>query len=812
MPIEPEITASPRPPLWQNRFLQLATPAEWLVWGVILTTAAILRLWDLGAQSQWFDEMLVTAHAAHSPAYIADLSWRVEIHPPVYYWLNHLLQRIWADDAFVRLPSALAGIASIPLIGLVAARLAAGTAAGPRLLATAAMALASINPLHIWISRQVRPYALIQVFCCLGFLLLFRLLAAPTRRDVVRLVAVNLPIVAMHYLGLIIMAGQGLCLVTARLTRLGVTPVRDIVVFTLGCLLTALPSLAFLTSVKWLHTHSYASAFIQASGDRAVSTAKLAFQLLQFLNFGYFDGERLWLLPVAAMAWGLVLLWRADPGRALCCLLLITAFPLLLLAIGYTGHFTPVHVSYALPLLFACLAAAFLHGLPEKWRNGCSVLVLLTVLGSAFVVRDGRAFYHPDAAVSDAWHGSQERYKRIARLLATNTGRQSFVIFDDNFAAEAVDWYLHAATPANSLDDYAVTPDQTQVNLIFFSKMLKGITPEASFTFVRNAPLPPPFAGPSGDMRLFEALVPRSGRLDWSPDRPQAGTLGMLPHTLLGHVHSLRHLRFFADRDQFWLCPARAGQEGEVLLRFVSPEPFAPGTVYLVLDARMARPGNRLAIDVRFDDGTFRNLVALDSQEVTEPLFVRAACASPFRTMEVRMRPLVSGHRANRIDSPLEQVRLGPIMAAVVPEDNRLHSRTLEVTEQGLSAPLPDGRGKLVRWGNDRTTLGFVTNRPGPVALRYAVDSPLPGQHGIVSVNGAPVAAIDLASGPASGEVILAAGPGHNVVTLAWKLANKGEHVFSPADVRPLAVRYRRLSLDKTAAHPAPAGDIAAVK
>ncbi|KHK03517.1 glycosyltransferase family 39 protein [Desulfovibrio sp. TomC] len=772
-----------------------------------MATAAGLRLWGLGAQSQWFDEMLVTVHAANSLAYLTDLSWRVEIHPPLYYWFNHLLQWIWANDAFVRLPSALAGIASIPLIGLVAARLGSGTAAGSRLMATTAMALASVNPLHIWISRQVRPYALIQIFCCLGFLLLFRLIATPTRRDVLRLVAVNFPIVAMHYVGLVIMACQGLCLVAARLTRLGVTPVRDILLFAVGSVVTALPSLAFLASVKWLHTQSYASAFIQASGDLGVTTSKLTFQLLQFFNFGYFDGQRLWLLPAAAMSLGLLRLWRANPGRALCCLLLTTAFPLLLLAIRYTGHFTPVHLSYALPLLFACLAAACTHLLPRALRSNWSVLVLLAVLGGVFVLRDGRAFYHPDAAVCDAWHDNQERYKRIAHILAANTDSQSFVIFDDNFAAGAVDWYMRAATPAGSLADYAVTPEQKQVNLFFFSKMLAHVTPEPAFAFVRDAPLPPPFAGPSGNMPLYRALILRTGQIDWSPSTPYAGTLGLPPHTFLRHVHSLRRIRFFADQDQFWMCPALTGQEGEITLRFVSPSPFPPGPVYLVVDARMHRPGNRLGIDVRFDHAPYASLAALAGQEVTGPLFLQTTAKVPFTTMDVRLRPYVSGDRANRIDNPLEQVRLASVQAYVVPEDNRLHSRTLRVAEHGLDVPMPDEAGGVFRWGYDVSTLTFARDHAGPVILRYAADSPLPGQRGTVSVNGVAVAAIDLATGPGSGEITFAAKPGENVVTLAWTQANRGAHAFSPTDARPLAVRYRRLALDSAADAVPPSGD-----
>ncbi|HWQ10762.1 MAG TPA: hypothetical protein VN436_16690, partial [Holophaga sp.] len=415
--------------------------------------------------------------------------------------------------------------------------------------------------------------------------------------------------------------------------------------------------------------------------------------------------------------------------------------------------------------------------------------------GGVFVLRDGRAFYHPDACVADAWHGSQERYKRIARLLATNTDAKSFVIFDDSFTAEAVDWYLRAGTPPTSLDAFAITPDQDQVNLLFLSKTLENVSPPASFAFIRDAPLPPPAPGYTGKIHLYMAMAPHVGQLDWSPAAPLATTQGLLPHTLLGAVRSLDHMRLFAE-DSFWMCPARPGREGEAVFRFASPAPFAPGMVYLVVDARMHRPGNRFAVDARFDDGAYRQILALDGATVDGPLFLRIPANAPFRDLDVRLRPFVSGDRADRIDGPLEQVRLSAVTVYVPPEGNRFHSRTLEVAEQGLEAPMPDGAGGLVRWGRDVSSLSFGLDRPGKVVLGYSLDSPLPGQRGTVSLNGAPVAALDLSGGTLTGELSLDVAPGQNTVTIAWELANRGSHVFAPGDARPLAARYRTLWLD----------------
>ncbi len=305
---------------------------------VLLATGGVLRLWNLGGQSQWYDEMLATVHASFSAKYILDLCWGVEIHPPLYYYILKLLQSIQANDAFLRLPSALAGIASLPLIGFLSAKLGSAADRDGRFIGITALGLACVNPMHIWISRQVRPYALMQLLCCVGFLLLFRILETPSRKNLLRLALTNAPIILLHHLGIVLMAGQCACLLVTRAFRLTTLRLKDFCLFATLSLLSMLPTLPFLISAKWLR----ASPFLQTTGEPQVMWDKLPFEALQFLNFGYFSGEKLWILPVAAILLGLVWLWRNNTSRGLACLTLLAVFPILLIVLGYTGHFTPV--------------------------------------------------------------------------------------------------------------------------------------------------------------------------------------------------------------------------------------------------------------------------------------------------------------------------------------------------------------------------------------------------------------------------------------------------------------------------------------
>jgi mannosyltransferase len=121
---------------------------------LILWAGFALRTWHLGVASLWIDEV-VTANRAHSS--LADILGSIigaGNQVPFYY----LLMRSFPTyhEFLLRLPSALAGTLSIALIMLIAERLYHNQS----LTLLAGVLLAS-NPLHIWLSRMARSYALV---------------------------------------------------------------------------------------------------------------------------------------------------------------------------------------------------------------------------------------------------------------------------------------------------------------------------------------------------------------------------------------------------------------------------------------------------------------------------------------------------------------------------------------------------------------------------------------------------------------------------------------------------------------------------
>lgn len=130
------------------------------LFGLALVTAvaAALRFYRLGAQSLWLDEAISYSFSVllnDSPSSLLSFISSNDIHPPLYYLLLRFWTIIGESEASLRSLSAIASIASVPLLYLILHRLL-----GFR-VALAGAALLAISPFHIWYAQEVRMYALL---------------------------------------------------------------------------------------------------------------------------------------------------------------------------------------------------------------------------------------------------------------------------------------------------------------------------------------------------------------------------------------------------------------------------------------------------------------------------------------------------------------------------------------------------------------------------------------------------------------------------------------------------------------------------
>lgn len=137
----------------------------------------VLRLFELGRQSLWFDETFSVI--------IAGVQWPVfwaalltdGVHPPGYY----LLLRGWlllagSSEFAVRFPSVVAGTLAIPLMYRL------GRAFHSRSLGLAAAALLAVNPFALWYAQEGRMYSLLLVLVIASAYAFWQLLRRPQFR------------------------------------------------------------------------------------------------------------------------------------------------------------------------------------------------------------------------------------------------------------------------------------------------------------------------------------------------------------------------------------------------------------------------------------------------------------------------------------------------------------------------------------------------------------------------------------------------------------------------------------------------------
>ena len=135
----------------------------------LIVLAALLRLFRLGAQSLWIDEMLTLIAATPKPGIPLGTLLLHNIHGPLHTFVVALMRTVSESEWWLRLPSAVAGVASVPLLYMwVRPRL------GSRVATWAALLLA-INPLHLHYSQELRNYAFAVCFVLLSCVSLDRL-------------------------------------------------------------------------------------------------------------------------------------------------------------------------------------------------------------------------------------------------------------------------------------------------------------------------------------------------------------------------------------------------------------------------------------------------------------------------------------------------------------------------------------------------------------------------------------------------------------------------------------------------------------
>jgi hypothetical protein len=302
---------------------------RWWPLAALTLLAAALRLSTLDLQSFWYDEAFTPIHVLH-PSLWATL--RSVVHtentPPLWYVLA------WADarvlgtgEVALRLPSALAGIATVPVAWAIGAEIAGPVTSPSRRAATVCAALVCVNPLFVWYSQEARAYGLFVLVGALTMLCFLRAAREPTPRRMAAFAVSGSLALATHYFAVFLLIAMVLWLAWDRRTRRAALPA-------IGVLVVVGAALLPLISAQGGHGTQWIGRWPLAERVEAIPQYYLTGYSGAPLGHGI---ELLVALPILA---GLALgLWRMrEPPRGVALALSIAAcgvlIPIVLVAFG----------------------------------------------------------------------------------------------------------------------------------------------------------------------------------------------------------------------------------------------------------------------------------------------------------------------------------------------------------------------------------------------------------------------------------------------------------------------------------------------
>lgn len=140
----------------------------------VIVLGAILRLYRLGSQSLWVDEILTLQKANIGGTFgLTDVYHNTQ--GPLHAFLVHVIARFSTTEAALRSLSALAGIGTIPVVYLLG-RDVAGRRAG-----LVAASLVAVSPFCVWYSQEVRNYSFLILLSAASTLAAWRIVTTSRR-------------------------------------------------------------------------------------------------------------------------------------------------------------------------------------------------------------------------------------------------------------------------------------------------------------------------------------------------------------------------------------------------------------------------------------------------------------------------------------------------------------------------------------------------------------------------------------------------------------------------------------------------------
>jgi mannosyltransferase len=348
-----------------------------LILAFLTLAGAGLRLFHLGAKSLWLDEPATVAIARMSWPQFRAVWWHGEASfQSVYFLLMHGWLRWGNSEAWIRLPSAIFGIAAIPVTYFVARKLIGH---GPAL---ASAALLAFSTTHVYYSQDARTYTMTILLVLLSSWFFVQAVERDREKDWLLWTIFSLLAVYGHYFASLVMVAQAGSLFFYKKPA----PWKRMVLHALIILALAMPGMTYVFRTS----HEFLTG--------ALNVKPTPKQLLHMALFLGGSGEKLVLATIlwvaAAMAIWRERLRRDQDDIFWRGMLVIswTVVPIFLVALVSLHYpvFVQRYMIFSLPAALM-LAGRGMTALPKRNLG----LWLVVLLCAASIVNIVRGYYKP---------------------------------------------------------------------------------------------------------------------------------------------------------------------------------------------------------------------------------------------------------------------------------------------------------------------------------------------------------------------------------------------------------------------------------
>lgn len=755
---------------------------------LVILSASLVRLYNLGTPSMWWDEVLAAIMSSYPADYIISWSRQCEVNPPLFIFLVSKLRILGSSDEIIRMPWAVLGIIQVIVAYLFFAKYVS------RSTGLVVATLLAACPLQILITRQLRPYPMLLLLGMLSFVLMRQWLAKPKTSTLILLALINGAISSLHYLGLPLVGSQFVFAAYYFLTSGTSCKPSDKVLYFAANILTYTPGLYFFKTIT-IRSDMLMSASMPDVIQKLLKIidtifSSYAFPVILDESSSTLSFETYIVIAMVAVisTHGFIVLKKNDKiiANMLAACFIV---PTIAIIISGQGFFRPRHIyPFVVPVvMFAGCSLA--HMLSRKPKSLGLALWLSPLLPVATASNHFDEFYKIN---------SYGDYKTVAEIFEKLPVANSAYSGRDQQMINAVSWYIDQSGKPNVFRTASATPDTSSISFNYLTESSLTYLWPKEYEFIRHLPQPSG-AGLLYDLPMLTWTMERTPVLSLD-DPGQSIVLDMSPTNVLSKSHSFGGIMLHPVEGS--VTAAKNNVPGE-LAYALDLDGDRPANFLVEARYKTSGPGNQLVINYALDGGEMRQGYSSAGHEPGQLSFGYFTVSKDRDAKRLILScTLLTGLQVpdypggNLATNALYSLRIKPL--ADGSDTFGLNS----VTVYGLSKAEAI-LGTTARWAEGPEMKAVIYCPEGKTlkaTLSYA--STFSDQDVRVFFNGAPLA-LRASSGPSPWTGLffdIAAKEGRNELSFSFGRYNHrkgaaGADTFSPKDPRKLAIIVRELTI-----------------